>query len=90
MKPSSMWCGFGRQVYIAEGGLVQGCWQDLASIPSKWIQMTVRASAGRFDQIQIISHTKDLCVYFKGIYSEEIRAVDGVNLVMQLGSDQIM
>lgn len=24
----------------------------------------------------------DLCVYFKGIYSEEIRAVDGVNLVM--------
>ena len=73
--------------YIAEGGLVQGCWQDLACIPRKWIQMIVRASAGGFDRSRIISHTKDLCVYFKGIYSEEIRAVDGVNLVMQLSSE---
>ena len=35
---------------------------------------------------QILSKTcvkvDELCVYFRGVYSEEIRAVDGVNLVM--------
>ena len=30
------------------------------------------------------SWIKELCVYFRGAYSEEIRAVDGVNLVMHL------
>ena len=37
--------------------------------------------------VQQFSHacvaSEDLCVYFKGIYSEEIRAVDGVSLVMR-------
>jgi len=42
------------------------------------------ADRGMMAQILSKSCVKvdDLCVYFKGIYSEEIRAVDGVSLVM--------
>ena len=31
------------------------------------------------------AYPQELCVYFKGIYSEEIKAVDGVNFIMFLG-----
>lgn len=34
------------------------------------------------------SWIKELCVYFRGVYSEEIRAVDGVNLVMHLDPEE--
>eukprot|EP00913_Durusdinium_trenchii_P031129 g29149.t1 len=37
---------------------------------------------GMVAQILAKNCVKDLCVYFKGIYNEEIKAVDGVNFVM--------